>query len=213
MTHQRTESLPWLTRGQTESLPWLTRGQSHCHDSPQDSHCHDSPQDSHCHDSPQDSHCHDSSQDSHCHDSPQDSHCHDSPEDTVTATTHQRTVTAMTHQRTQSLPWLTTGQTGSILISPTLKTDVVLLSHQGSELQSNGKHSDLPLQLFGGWLLNVPVTCKCISGTDLLTTQAYVLQHRDKSCRSNFLSHLVTADWQRANQPQRWPYNARPLAW
>ena len=37
-----------------------------------------------------------------------------------------------------------------------------------------------------GWLLNVPATCKCISGTDLLR-QVYVLPHWDRSCRSNFL--------------------------
>ena len=37
------------------------------------------------------------------------------------------------------------------------------------------------------WLLNVPATCQCISGTDLLR-QFYVLP----SCRSNFPSHPVT---------------------
>ena len=41
------------------------------------------------------------------------------------------------------------------------------------------------------WLLNVPATCECISGTDLLR-QVYVLPHRDRSCRSNFPSHPVT---------------------
>ena len=30
--------------------------------------------------------------------------------------------------------------------------------------------------LFVGWLLNVPATCQCISGTDLLR-QVYVLPH------------------------------------
>ena len=39
---------------------------------------------------------------------------------------------------------------------------------------------------FVGWLLNVPATCKCISGTDLLR-QYYVLSHWDRSCRPNFL--------------------------
>ena len=38
--------------------------------------------------------------------------------------------------------------------------------------------------LFVGWLLNVPTTCKCISGTDLLR-QFYMLPHWDRSCRSN----------------------------
>ena len=42
-----------------------------------------------------------------------------------------------------------------------------------------------------GWLLNVPATCECISGTDLLR-QFYVLLHLDRSCRSNFPSHKVT---------------------
>ena len=41
------------------------------------------------------------------------------------------------------------------------------------------------------WLLNVPATCKCISGTDLLR-QFYVLPHWDRSCRPNFPSHPVT---------------------
>ena len=61
------------------------------------------------------------------------------------------------------------------------------------------------------WLLNVPATCECISGTDLLR-QFYVLPHWDRSCRSNLPSHPVTVYWHRANQSQRWPYNARRLA-
>ena len=65
--------------------------------------------------------------------------------------------------------------------------------------------------LFVGWLLNVPATCECISGTDLLR-QFYVLPHRDRSCRSNFPSHPVTVYWHQADQSQRWPYNARRLA-
>ena len=36
------------------------------------------------------------------------------------------------------------------------------------------------------WLFNVPATCECISGTDLLR-QVYVLPHWDRTCRSNFL--------------------------
>ena len=51
--------------------------------------------------------------------------------------------------------------------------------------------------MFVGWLLNVPATCKCISGTDLLR-QLYVLPHWDRSCRSNFLSHPITVYWHRA---------------
>ena len=46
-------------------------------------------------------------------------------------------------------------------------------------------------QLLVGWLLNVPATCECISGTDLLR-QFDVLPHLDRSCRSNFPSHPVT---------------------
>ena len=61
------------------------------------------------------------------------------------------------------------------------------------------------------WLLNVPATCECISGTDLLR-QFYVLPHWDRSCRSNFPSHPVTVYWHWADQSQRWPYNARRLA-
>ena len=62
-----------------------------------------------------------------------------------------------------------------------------------------------------GWLLNVPATCECISGTDLLR-QFYVLPHWDTSYRSNFPSHPVTVYWDRADQSQRWPYNTRRLA-
>ena len=62
-----------------------------------------------------------------------------------------------------------------------------------------------------GWLLNVPATCECISGSDLLR-QFYVLPHWDGSCRSNFPSHPVTVYWHRADQSQRWPYNSRCLA-
>ena len=58
------------------------------------------------------------------------------------------------------------------------------------------------------WLLNVPATCECISGTDL-QRQFYVLPHWDRSCRSNFPPHPVTVYWHRADQSQRWPYNAR----
>ena len=65
--------------------------------------------------------------------------------------------------------------------------------------------------LFVCWLLNVPATCECISGTDLLR-QVYVLPHWDRSCRSNFLSHPVTVYWHLADQSQCWPYNARRLA-
>ena len=51
------------------------------------------------------------------------------------------------------------------------------------------------------WLLNVPATCECISGTDLLR-QFYVLPHWDRSCRSKHPSHPVTVYWCRANQSQ-----------
>ena len=55
------------------------------------------------------------------------------------------------------------------------------------------------LWLFVCWLLNVPATCKCISGTDLLR-QFYVLPHWDRSCRSNFPSRPVTVYWHWADQ-------------
>ena len=63
--------------------------------------------------------------------------------------------------------------------------------------------------LLVGWLLNVPATCKRISGTNLLR-QFYVLPHWDRSCRPNIPSHPVY--WHRADQSQRWPYIARRLA-
>ena len=62
-----------------------------------------------------------------------------------------------------------------------------------------------------GWLLNVPATCECISGTDLLR-QFYVLPHWDRSCRSNFPSHPVTVYWHRADQSQCWPYKPGRVA-
>ena len=65
--------------------------------------------------------------------------------------------------------------------------------------------------LLVGWLLNVPATCECIAGTDLLR-QVYVLPHWDRSCRPNFPSHPVTVYWHRTDQSQQWPYNARRLA-
>ena len=72
-------------------------------------------------------------------------------------------------------------------------------------------HGGAEVCLFVGWLFNVPATCECISGTDLLR-QFYVLPHWDRSCRSNFPSHPVTVYWHQADQSQRWPYNARCLA-
>ena len=40
-------------------------------------------------------------------------------------------------------------------------------------------------------LLNVPATCQCISGIDLLG-QSYMLPHGDGSCRSKYLPHTDT---------------------
>ena len=46
-----------------------------------------------------------------------------------------------------------------------------------SQADSLGERQGLsPRDLFVGWLLNVPATCECISGTDLLR-QFYVLPH------------------------------------
>ena len=70
---------------------------------------------------------------------------------------------------------------------------------------------DLFVCLFVGWLLNVPATCECISGTDLLR-QFYVLPHWDRSCRSNFPPHPVIVYWHQADQSQHWPFNARHRA-
>ena len=73
------------------------------------------------------------------------------------------------------------------------------------------------MEVIGGMLLLVcllyaPATCWCISWTDLLT-QLHVLPHWVRSCRSNFLSHLVTLYRHLVNRSQRWPCNARRLAW
>ena len=65
--------------------------------------------------------------------------------------------------------------------------------------------------MFVCWLLNAPATCECTSGTDLLW-QFYLLPHWDRSCSPNCPSHQVTVYWHRADQSQRWPYNARRLA-
>ena len=53
------------------------------------------------------------------------------------------------------------------------------------------------------WLLNIPATCKCISGTDLHRL-FYMLPHWDRSCS--------TVYWHRADLSQRWPYSTRCLA-
>ena len=50
------------------------------------------------------------------------------------------------------------------------------------------------------WLLNVPLTSLCTSGTDLLR-QLYMLPHWDRSCTSNFLSYPVMVYWQTPGQP------------
>ena len=79
---------------------------------------------------------------------------------------------------------------------------------------SEGKcfiHQEVKQFIVVGCLLNVPATCKCILGMDLLR-QLYVLPHWDRSCRPNFPSHPVTVYWHQANQSQHWPYNTRRLA-
>ena len=65
--------------------------------------------------------------------------------------------------------------------------------------------------LFVSWSLNVPATCECSSGTDLLR-QFYVLPHWDRSCRPNFPSYPVTVYWHWADQSQHGSYNSRNLA-
>ena len=61
------------------------------------------------------------------------------------------------------------------------------------------------------WLLNIPATCQCISGTDLLR-QFYVLPYWDRCYRSNFPFHPVTVYRHWTNQSQYWPFNTRRLA-
>ena len=65
--------------------------------------------------------------------------------------------------------------------------------------------------MFVCWLLNIPATCECVSGTDLLR-QFYMLPHWDRCCRSNFPSHPVTVYWHQANQSQHWPFNTKHLS-
>ena len=76
-----------------------------------------------------------------------------------------------------------------------------------------------------GYLHN-PEGCCCLLFVGCLTSQRhasvsqgricsdnfFVLPHWERSCRSNFPSHPVTVYWHRADQSQRWPYNARRLA-
>ena len=66
---------------------------------------------------------------------------------------------------------------------------------------SHREDTKLLQERFVCWLLNVPATCECISGTDLLR-QVYVLPHWDRSCRSNVLPHPVTVYWHQADQSQ-----------
>ena len=58
-------------------------------------------------------------------------------------------------------------------------------------------------------LVKVPATCQCISGTDL---QDSFTCRRTEIEVANFLPHPVTVYWHRADQTQRWPFNARRLA-
>ena len=55
--------------------------------------------------------------------------------------------------------------------------------------------------LLVGWLLNVLVTCWCISGADLLR-RLYALLHWKLANQSDLLSHPVIAYWHYANQYQ-----------
>ena len=59
------------------------------------------------------------------------------------------------------------------------------------------------ISLFIGWLLKVPATIKCISGTDILR-QLFVLSHWDRRRRSNLLSHPVTVYSHRASLSEHW---------
>ena len=59
------------------------------------------------------------------------------------------------------------------------------------QTERGGRVRERERDCFVCWLLNVPATGQCISGTDLLR-QFDVLPHRDRSCRSNVLPHPVT---------------------
>ena len=62
-----------------------------------------------------------------------------------------------------------------------------------------------------GWLLNVPATWWCLSGTELLR-RLQVLPHQDRSCRSKLLFHAYTIYWHQVDETQRWLWKARRLA-
>ena len=65
------------------------------------------------------------------------------------------------------------------------------------KLRQESKSADVSLThlqttcLLVGCLLNVPATCECISGTDLLR-QFYVLPHWERSCRSTDQTFYLT---------------------
>ena len=98
-----------------------------------------------------------------------------------------------------------------IQLQPTTSQSTMKLRALEMQMNDSFFHWALNHSLFVGWLLNIPATCECISGTDL-HRQFYVLPHWDRSCRSNFPSHPVTVYWHRADQSHCWPYNARRLA-
>ena len=61
------------------------------------------------------------------------------------------------------------------VVCPMVRTDGSSITVDTAKLTVDFS-SVLPAGLFVSWLLNVPATCECISGTDLLR-QCYVLPH------------------------------------
>ena len=80
-----------------------------------------------------------------------------------------------------------------------------LIYYSSLQIVPGANFFPLEKALFVCWLLNVPATCQCFSGTDLLR-QLYVLPHWDRNCRPNFPSHPVIVFW------HNWPHSGSRLA-
>ena len=94
-----------------------------------------------------------------------------------------------------------------LIMFHTLKQNYYIFNLPSSRPDLTGKWC-LKNRFVDCWLLNVPATCKCISGTDL-RRQFYMLPHWDRCCRPNSPYRPVTVYWHRANQSRHWPYNTR----
>ena len=84
--------------------------------------------------------------------------------------------------------WIQKGDTLWIQKGDTMDTKGRHYGYKRDTMDTKGRHY--------GHLHNIPATCKCISGTDLLN---FTCCHTDRSCRPNCPSHPVTVYWHRAN--------------